>query len=57
MNAVKAAWALGVALCAAPLMAPAQAEDVPPTWDLGGAARGAEADARVRPLPVAMLLG
>jgi cytochrome c553 len=32
MKAIKAAWALGAALCAAPLIMPAQAEDVPPTW-------------------------
>jgi cytochrome c553 len=32
MKAIQAALALGVALCAAPLIARAQAEDVPPTW-------------------------
>ena len=32
MKAIQAALALGVALCAAPLVARAQAEDVPPTW-------------------------
>ncbi|HMD66348.1 MAG TPA: c-type cytochrome [Stellaceae bacterium] len=32
MKAIQAALALGAALCAAPLVARAQAEDVPPTW-------------------------
>src|SRR5580704_6861395 len=32
MKAIQAALALGVSLCAAPLIARAQAADVPPTW-------------------------
>jgi hypothetical protein len=32
MKAIQAALALSVALCAAPLIARAQAEDLPPTW-------------------------
>jgi hypothetical protein len=32
MKAIQAALALGVSLCAAPLIARAQAEDIAPTW-------------------------